>query len=137
MQSMLARLVCRILAASMLILPFQAQAGLIGSDRAASAPTVTNAISRGELAAQLQMLGLSPEAAAERVASLTDGEIAGLAGRVDQLPAGGVAGLLWIAVVVFLIWRFTASDRRRPNPRPGTRPRNPPRSPRPRRSSRG
>ena len=110
MKSMLARLVCRILAASMLILPFQAQAGLIGSDRAASAPTVTNAISRGELAAQLQMLGLSPEAAAERVASLTDGEIAGLAGRVDQLPAGGVAGLLWIAVVVFLIWRFTASD---------------------------
>lgn len=110
MKSMLARFVCRILAASMLILPFQAQAGLIGSERAASAPTATNAISRGELAAQLQVLGLSPEAATERVASLTDGEIAGLAGRVDQLPAGGVAGLLWIAVVVFLIWRFTASD---------------------------
>ena len=110
MKSMLARFVCRILAASMLVLPFQARAGLIGTDRAATAPTATNAISRGELAAQLQTLGLSPEAATERVASLTDGEIAGLAGRVDQSPAGGVAGLLWIAVIVFLFWRFTASD---------------------------
>ena len=110
MKSMLARFVCRILAASMLVLPFPAQAGLIGTERVAAAPAATHAISRGELAAQLQTLGLSPEAATERVASLTDGEIALLAGRADQLPAGGVAGLLWIAVVVFLFWRFTASD---------------------------
>ena len=62
MQSMLARLVCRILAASMLILPFQAQAGLIGSDRAASAPTVTNAISRGARRIWAAVTRSSPEA---------------------------------------------------------------------------
>ena len=110
MKSMLARFVCRILAVSMLVLPFPAQAGLVGTDRVVTAPTTTNAISRGELAAQLQALGLSQEAASERVASLTDGEIAGLAGRVDQLPAGGIAGLLWIAVIVFLFWRVNLSD---------------------------
>ena len=110
MKSKLARFVCRILAVSMLVLPFPAQAGLVGTDRAVTAPTPTNAISRGDLAAQLQALGLSQEAASERVASLTDGEIAGLAGRVDQLPAGGIAGLLWIAVIVFLFWRFNLSD---------------------------
>ena len=110
MNSMLARFVCRILAASVFVLPFPAQAGLIGTEQAASAPMATNAVSRGQLAAQLQMLGISPEAAAERVAALSDAEIASLAGRVDALPAGGLVGLLPILVLVFLLWRFTASD---------------------------
>jgi hypothetical protein len=110
MKPMLARFLCRILAASMMVLPFQAQAGLIGTDRAAGAPVPANAISRGSLAAQLESFGLSPETARERVAALTDAEIAGLAGRAGEQPAGGVAGLLWIAVIVFLVWRFTASD---------------------------
>ena len=110
MNSMLTRFVCRILAASVLVLPFPAQAGLIGTERAASAPMATDAVSRAQLAAQLQTLGISPEAAAERVGSLTDGETAALAGRVDQSPAGGVAGLLWIAVAVFLVWRLGFSD---------------------------
>ena len=110
MKSVLARFVCRILAASMVVLPFHAHAGLIGTDKAANAPLATNAVSRGELAAQLRMLGLSPEAASERVAALTDAEIAGLAGRADALPAGGLVGLLPILVLAFLLWRFTASD---------------------------
>ena len=108
MKSMLARFACRILAASMIVLPFHAHAGLIGTDQATSAPTATNAVSRGELAAQLRMLGLSPEAASERVAALTDAEIAGLAGRIEEQPAGG--SILVIAVLAFLLWRFTASD---------------------------
>ena len=110
MKSTFNRFICRMLAAGMIVLPFHAQAGLIGTDRAASAPMATNAISRGELSKQLQALGLSPEAAGERVAALTDAEIAGLAGRAGDQPAGGIAGQLWIAVVVFLVWRFTASD---------------------------
>jgi len=109
MNSTLARFICRILAACMIVLPFHAQAGMIGTDRAASAPRAMNAISRGELAAQLQALGLSPEAAGERVAALTDAEVAGLAGRVDQLPAGANS-ILVILVLAFLLWRFTASD---------------------------
>ena len=109
MKSMLARFICRILAASMVVLPFHAQAGLIGTDQATSAPMATNAVSRGELAAQLRMLGLTPEAASERVAALTDAEVAGLAGRTGEAPAGA-SSVLMIFVLAFLLWRFTASD---------------------------
>ena len=109
MNSMLARFICRILAASMVVLPFHAQAGLIGTDQATSAPMATNAVSRGELAAQLRMLGLTPEAAGERVAALTDAEVAGLAGRIEERPAAG-GGILILFVLAFLLWRFTASD---------------------------
>ena len=109
MKSMLARFICRILAASMVVLPFHAQAGLIGTDQATSAPMATNAVSRGELAAQLRMLGLTPEAAGERVAALTDAEVAGLAGRTGEAPAGA-SSILMILVLAFLLWRFTASD---------------------------
>ena len=110
MKSTLARSICRILVASMIVLPFQAQAGLIGTDRAATAPMATASIARGELAAQLLILGLSPEAASERVAALTDAEVAGLTGRTGELPAGGLSGLLIIGVLAFLLWRFTAGD---------------------------
>ncbi len=109
MKSMLARFICRILAASMVVLPFHAQAELIGTDQATSAPIATNAVSRGELAAQLRMLGLTPEAASERVAALTDAEVAGLAGRTGEAPAGA-SSILMILVLAFLLWRFTASD---------------------------
>jgi len=109
MKSMLARFVCRVLAVSMMVLPFHAQAGLIGTDRAAGAPAAINEISRGDLAAQLQLLGLSAEAASERVAALTDAEVAGLVGRTGEQPAGANS-VLMILVVLFLLWRFTASD---------------------------
>lgn len=109
MKSMLARFVCRVLVASMIVLPFHAQAGMIGTDQATNAPMAANAVSRGELAAQLRLLGLSPEAASERVAALTDAEVAGLVGRIDELPAGANSFLM-ILVLVFLLWRFTASD---------------------------
>ena len=126
MNSTLARLVCRILAASMIVLPFHAQAGLIGTGQATSAPKAANAISRGELAAQLQVLGLSPEAAAERVAALTDAEVAGLEGRTGEMPAGANS-ILVILVLAFLLWRFTASDQAKaesakPAPKPAPKP---------------
>ena len=62
------------------------------------------------MAAQLQSFGLSPEEAGARVAALTDAEVAGLADRIDVLPSGGFSGLLPILVLIFLLWRFTASD---------------------------
>lgn len=109
MKSMLARVICRILAVSLAVLPWQAQAGLIGTDQAARA-TVGGFVERAEVAAQLQAYGISPQEARERVAALTDAEVADLAGRVDALPAGGIVGLLPILVIVFLLWRFTVSD---------------------------
>ena len=107
MKSTFARITCRLLVASMLILPFQAQAGMIGTD-AAFAGTV---VDRGALASQLQELGISPQAARERVAALTEHEMAQLAGRIDALPAGGFAGLLPVVAAAVLIWWFTNGEK--------------------------
>jgi hypothetical protein len=107
MNSTFARITCRILVASMIALPWHAQAGMIGTDVAVRGPV----IDRGAIALQLEALGVSPQAARERVAALTDAEVADLAGRIDALPAGGISGVLPIVVVVILIWWFTAGEK--------------------------
>lgn len=117
MKSMLARVICRILAVSLAILPWQAQAGMISTDQAASRATVGGFVERAEVAAQLQAYGISPQEARERVAALSDAEVADLAGRVESLPAGGIAGLLWIIVIVVLVWHLTKEE-----PKTGAKP---------------
>jgi hypothetical protein len=110
MTSMFTRTICRILAAAMIVLPFHAQAGVIGTDQAIAADakaaraTVTDFIARSEVAGKLQALGLSPQAASERVAVLSDAEVASLAGRIEALPAGGIAGILPVLAAVLLIY---------------------------------
>ena len=129
MTSMFTRFICRILAAAMIVLPYHAQAGVIGTDRAVAADartarvTVTGFIARSEVAGQLQALGLSPEAAAERVAALSDAEVASLAGRIEALPAGGIAGILPILVVALLIYYLFIV--------PGPAPKEPAKAPKP------
>ena len=46
-------------------------------------------VSRKDVIAQLRSYGISPEEAMARVDSLTDQEIALIAGKLDQLPVGG------------------------------------------------
>jgi len=111
MKSRFARFTCRVLAASLIVLPWQAQAGLIGTDQALNAAQqraaqarVAAFVERDEVAARLQQFGISPQAAKERVAALSDAEVASLAGRIDALPAGG--NLLVIIVVVWLAVYF-------------------------------
>ena len=107
MKSMFARITCRLLVASMIVLPWHVQAGMIGTDVAASGAV----IDRSTMATQLQALGISPQAARERVAALTDAEVADIAGRIDALPAGGISGLLPIIVVGILIWWYTVGEK--------------------------
>ena len=103
------RCVSRILIASLVWLPLQAQAELIATNQVISAAQAQSA--RAAIAGHLESFGLAREAARERVAALTDAEILALADRVDSLPAGangvGVGALL---VLLFLIWRFFFSD---------------------------
>ena len=109
MHSTFVRLVSRILIASMMVLPFQARAGLIGAEQAVSAAqarvaraTVDAYIERAEVLQQLLAHGLSPQEAQARVSALSDAEITALAGRIDSLPAGGWVPLLIAAILV--IW---------------------------------
>jgi uncharacterized protein DUF6627 len=100
MKSMFSGILCRILAVGMMALPWQAQAGMIGTDQAAPA----SAISRSDVTAQLERFGLSPEDAKERVAALSDAELADISGRIDALPAGGLTGALPVIAAIILIY---------------------------------
>ncbi len=106
------RLISRLLIVCLVGLPFQVSAGMIGTDQAVSAAqaqvaraTVLSQISRADVSGQLQSLGLTPQAAKDRVAALTDVEVAKLAGQLDSLPAGADStGVVWLIIIGLLIW---------------------------------
>lgn len=70
---------------------------------------ILNALQREEVRQKLQSWGVEPETAEARVQALTDRELARIAQRMDNLPAGGDAfgGLIGAAVFVFLVLLFT------------------------------
>ena len=89
-----------------------AQAAMIGTDQVVAAGVaqqnqakVLAALDRPEIVAELEKHGVSPEDAKARVAALSDAEVATLAGKVDQLAAGGdsVIGVLVFIFVLLLV----------------------------------
>jgi len=61
-------------------------------------------LSRQDVATQLAALGVDPEVARLRAAALSTDELAALAGRIDEAPAGGeVITILGITFLVLLI----------------------------------
>jgi len=59
-------------------------------------------LDREDVRTQLEALGVDPDQARERVALLTDEEAAQVAGKLDELPAGGSAALA-IAIIALVI----------------------------------
>ncbi len=116
MKTSLKNILCSFLVAAMAILPMQAQAGMIGSDAViasaasqADRTTVNNFLNRTDAASQLQTLGVDPQSAKARVASMTDTEVASLAGKINSLPVGADSGagtLLLVILIVWAIWYF-------------------------------
>lgn len=116
MRSTAFRALCRLLIASLFAMSFQSvMAGMIGTEQAVAAGSADTAraalvqtLSRSEVAGQLQLQGVDPEAALARVGSMTDQEVAALSGKIDALPAGASSGAGWAAaiVIVLLIWYF-------------------------------
>lgn len=112
MSTSFVRLISRLLIVCLIGLPFQVNAGMIGTDEVVSAAqaqvaraTVLSQISRADVAGQLQSLGLTAQAATDRVAALTDVEVAKLAGQIESLPAGASgSGLLLLILIGVLIW---------------------------------
>jgi len=112
MSTSFVRFISRLLVVCLICLPFQVNAGMIGTDQAVSAAqaqaaraTVLSQLSRTDVAGQLQSLGLTPEAAKDRVAALTDAEVTKLAGQIDSLPAGANGGALLLLILLgVLIW---------------------------------
>ncbi len=112
--SMMKKMTCHALVASLLALSFQsANAGMIGADQAAGAGQVDrgmvmSVLSRAETAQQLQSQGIDPAMARARVAAMTDQEVQALAQDMQTAPAGALSSGGWLAVVVVagLIWYF-------------------------------
>lgn len=112
MNASLLRIISRLLIVCLIALPFQANAGLIGTDQVVSSTqaqaardAVLSYVARGDVAQQLQSLGLTPQTAKDRVAALTDAEVSKLAGQIESMPAGADGGGLIVLILVgVLIW---------------------------------
>jgi len=99
--------------ACLLIVSVPAQAGLVSTASVAadgSRERVALFLERTDVQRQLESLGVAPQDLKSRVASLSDAEVASLAGKIDSLPAGGDAGagaVLGLILVVFLVLLIT------------------------------
>jgi hypothetical protein len=109
MKSPFASVVCRVLVALMIWTPYQmAQAGMIGTEQVAQQSThsdrstVTDFMSRGEVASQLQAFGIDPATANDRVASMSDEEVRSLSGQIQSLPAGATNTWVWVLVILII-----------------------------------
>ena len=123
----------RILMLSMLSLslPLQSvQAAMIGTDQVATSATqaqfdrarVQALIDRDDVRAALQKEGIDTQTAHARVNALTDDEVQQLAGKLDQLPAGGdVLGVLLTVFLVLLVTDILGFPKVFPFTRPITR----------------
>jgi len=90
-------------------MPLPASAAIIATDQVAASAErdrVKGFLDRAEVQAQMQALGVNRQAALARVDALSDEEVAALAGRLDQLPAGGT-DVLGVALIVFLVLLLT------------------------------
>ena len=116
------KLICRVLIASLMMLQFSfSHAGMVGAEQMLPAATVqadraavNGALSRAEVATQLQAMGVEPALAQDRVAAMTDSEVHALAGNINEMPAGAMAhGWYWvigaviIAALIYYNWKPT------------------------------
>jgi hypothetical protein len=88
------------------------QAGMIGTGQVLAAQQgqfdrarLASLLEREDLQRQLAVLGVDVQSAKERVASLTDAEVAQVNQRIDELPAGG--NILGVILVIFVILIIT------------------------------
>jgi hypothetical protein len=85
------------------------QAAIQLEDRAAAISSVQSKLGRADVRQALIRLGVDPSQAQDRVAALTDTEIAQLQQQLDQLPAGGDGGwILLVIVLAVLIYLFAS-----------------------------
>lgn len=88
--------------AALLAVP-QAYAGMIGTEEAAERDRVKSLLERPELAAELEKKGVAPAEARARVDAMTPQEVNQLAGKLDQLIAGGALSNQDLLLVIILL----------------------------------
>lgn len=120
MEALFRRFICRLLVVSTIVLPYSAptRAGMIGTGQAigsveAQRGKVESFVARADVQSRLAALGVEATAVSERVNALTDDEAQQVAGRIDTLPAGGVATEVALAVILILLLFIFVFDRKR------------------------
>lgn len=108
-----------LLAAAMLVVSMPigpAAAGMISTDQLideisaeSSRETVMKFLGRDDIRRQMEALGVDPDEAAARVDSLSNAEVARIAGQIDQLPAGQDAGatIIGVALAILIVLAIT------------------------------
>ncbi len=94
-----------------------AAAGIVGTADAIAVTqqqndlmVVRDALARADVREQMVALGVDPAEVEGRLAALTEGELATLAGNIEQAPAGGDAlAVIGIVFVVLLILELTGT----------------------------
>ena len=107
------RLIASLLIASTTLmgLPLTANAGIVSTDTTLTADAaatnrdqVTSFLARADVQNAMQERGVNGADAIQRVQSMSDAEVAQLAGRIDQAPAGGeILGLLFTVFIILLV----------------------------------
>jgi len=87
-----------------LALPIPARAAMISIDSGAR-DQINRLLERADVQSRLEAQGVKSADVKARVAAMTDDEVAQLAAKIDQLPAGreGIIGALLIIFLVLLI----------------------------------
>lgn len=98
-------------------LPFNAvHAAMVTTDQVVTAQTlsadrtrVLDFMAREDMRREMVRLGIDPDEAARRTASLSDEEIQQIAGQLDQIPAGqsAVVAVIVAAMALFLVLIIT------------------------------
>jgi len=113
---------CALIVASGL-LPMASQAGMIGTDQAIAVSRGTSDLAgvrakvesflvRNDVAQKLNVMGVSSDAAKERVNALTPEELQLVAAKIDSMPAGGyitetggvIIGVTLIVIIALLAY---------------------------------
>jgi len=92
----------RTIALTLVLAVPQAYAGMIGVEDA-ERDRVKSMLERPELAAQLEKMGVNAADARARVDAMTPEEVTQLAGRLDQLAAGGALSNQDLLLIIILL----------------------------------
>lgn len=103
-----------IVSCSLIGMPLRANAGIVPTEALLAPDAVTTTdgaraqvnafFARDDVRQALTSQGVDADAALARVAAMSEVEVAQLAGRIDQAPAGGeVLGLLFTVFIVLLV----------------------------------
>ena len=108
MKSAFVAMLCRTMIVALVFASMPTRAGMISTDQAnvpASAQDARSdiqaALTRSELARQLQAMGIDSRAVQDRIAALTDDEALALNGTLHSAPSG--AGAEWAVALIILI----------------------------------